>query len=278
MEESETEGAASLRLGNILYSNCFPVHARLIDRPRQGDPVLVDGIPSRLNDLLESGRIDVAPSSSIEFARHADRYSVFPDLVIGARGAVRSILFLGLRHPSALDGAVVAVPSASATSVVLLKALLRERWRARPRFFWFDQAREDPFARGADAALFIGDVALRTDLHAAARHRFDLGEEWRDETGLPFAFAVWQASVADGAKLRELHGLLMESRRYGLENREALAERHASRFGLDASMLADYWGSLSYEFDAPMRSGLQAFFEMAVAAGELARAPDLRWI
>ena len=32
-----------------------------------------------------------------------------------------------------------------------------------PRFRWFDQAREDPFAGGEAAALFIGDVG-RPDL------------------------------------------------------------------------------------------------------------------
>ena len=59
------------------------------------------------------------------------------------------------------------MPTASATSVVLLKVLLRLRWGVRPRFRWFDQAAEDPFAAGADAALFIGDVALRADLYPA---------------------------------------------------------------------------------------------------------------
>jgi chorismate dehydratase len=271
-------GAERLRLGHIVYSNCFPVHARLIDSPRAGDPVIVEGIPSHLNGLLESGEIDVAPCSSIEFARYADRYRLLPDLVIGSRGPVRSIQFLSRRQPGELGGRVVALPTASATSVVLLKILLSVRWGVKAEFFWFDQAREDPFARGADAALFIGDVALRPDLHSEVPFRYDLGEEWWRETGLPFAFAVWQAASEDDEALRSLHVLLLESRTYGHEHRSELARRHEDRFGLPAAMLDDYWRDLSYELDAPMLEGLRTFYRLAAELGEIPAAPDLRWI
>mgnify|MGYP006198831901 CR=1 FL=1 len=76
---------------------------------------------------------------------------------------VHSIVFLSDLPPGQLDGKVVAMPSASATSVVLLKILLRKMWDVAPAFRWFDQLSEDPFAGGASAALFIGDVALSPD-------------------------------------------------------------------------------------------------------------------
>jgi len=270
--------ASKLRLGHITYSNCFPVHARLIAQPRPGDPVMVEGIPSHLNRLLAEGGIDVAPCSSIEFARHAEQYRVLPELVIGSRGAVRSILLLSRRAPAELGGCTVAVPTASATSVVLLKILLRVRWRVAPEFFWFDQATEDPFARGADAALFIGDVALQADLFPDLPLRFDLGEEWRRETGLPFAFAVWQVGGGDARAVRELLRLLLESRAYGLERRAELAVRFAPRFGFPAELLDDYWSHLSYELDPAMEEGLRAFYRMAAEIGALPGVPALRWV
>jgi chorismate dehydratase len=244
----------TLRLGNIIYSNCFPVHARLLDRPEPGDPELVDGIPSRLNGMLERAEIDVAPCSSIEYARHADRYRVLPDLVIGSRGPVQSILFLSDRSPTELAGRRVAIPTASATSVVLLKILLHIRWGVRPETFWFDQAREDPFARGASAALFIGDVALR-----------------------PGLFPVWQVAAGTPAALRELHRTLVDSRAYGREHRAALAVRHAERFGLPARLLDDYWATLTFELDPPMVEGLRTFYRLAAELGEIPRAPEIRW-
>lgn len=266
-----------LRLGHIVYSNCFPVHARLLDRGVPAWIDVVEGVPGRLNGLLETGEIDVAPCSSIEFARNADRYRVLPDLVIGARGPVRSIIFASTRPPEELDGAVVAVPTASATSVVLLKVLLRLRWGVRASFRWFDQALEDPFAAGADAALFIGDVALRRDLYPHVPHRFDLGAEWWAHTGLPFAFAVWQAGGGSDRALRRLHEELLASRAYGFANRTALAARWAGHFGFDADFLDAYWAGLSYELDDAMLAGLTAFYHQAAEIGEIPVAPRLHF-
>jgi chorismate dehydratase len=267
-----------VRLGHITYSNCFPVHARIIDRGPPEGVSIVEGVPSYLNGLLERGEIEVAPSSSIEYARNADRYRILPELVIGSRGPVRSILFLSRRHPSELAGCTVAMPSASATSVVLLKILLAERWGVRPDTVWFDQAREDPFAAGAEAALFIGDVALRGDLYPAVPHRYDLGAEWWDHTGLPFAFAVWQAAGGSDAELRRLHAALLESRAYGTQNRSALAEKYAAHFGFDAAFLDSYWAGLSFDLDGAMIEGLQAYYQLAAAIGEIPTPPPLNWV
>jgi chorismate dehydratase len=267
-----------LRLGHITYSNCFPVHARLMDRGAPDGIAITEGIPGVLNGLLDRGEIDVAPSSSIEYARHADRYRILPDLVIGSRGPVRSILFLSRRDPAELAGATVAMPTASATSVVLLKILLAKKWGVRPETFWFDQARDDPFAAGADAALFIGDVALRDGLHPEMAFRYDLGQVWWEMTGLPFAFAVWQAGGGSDAQLRDLHRALMESRAYGCEHRVDLARRWAEHFGFTPEFLDAYWAGLTFELDAPMIQGLETYYRHAADIGEIERAPELRWV
>ncbi|MBB4637746.1 menaquinone biosynthetic enzyme MqnA/MqnD family protein [Longimicrobium terrae] len=269
---------APLRLGHITYSNCFPVHAGLIDRGPPAGVRITEGVPSYLNGLLDRGEIDVAPCSSIEFARHAGDYRVLPDFVIGSRGPVRSIQFLTRRPPEQLDGCTVAMPTASATSVVLLKVLLRVRWGVQPEFVWFDQATEDPFAAGAEGALFIGDVALRADLFPDVPTRFDLGAEWMAHTGLPFAFAVWQAGGGTDAQLRDLHAALLESRAYGLANRAELARRYAEHFGFSAEFLDRYWADLSYELDEPMLRGLNHFYELAAQIGEIPSQPEIRFV
>jgi len=266
-----------LRLGHILYSNCFPVHARFVHKAPPPGVRLVSGVPSYLNGLLARGQIDVAPSSSIEYARHDGRYRLFPHVVIGSVGAVRSILLVG-SPPETLDRRVVALPTASATSVVLLKILLRTRWRVAPRFIWFDQASDDPFALGAAAALYIGDIALRRDLHPHAPARVDLGAEWYAETRLPFAFALWQASGGSATALRALSSALVDSHAYWRERRTDLAERYAATFGLDARVLDAYWSGLQFELDAPMVEGVRAFYRLAAEIGEVAAAPPLVWI
>jgi chorismate dehydratase len=266
-----------LTLGHITYSNCFPVHAGILDGGMGAGLKVVEGVPSFLNGLLDRREIDVAPSSSIEFARHAASYGIMPELVIGSRGPVRSIRFLSGVNPEALGGRTVAMPTSSATSVVLLKVLLRTRWGVEPRFTWFDQATEDPFAAGADAALFIGDVALRGGLFPALPFRYDLGEVWWEHTGLPFAFAVWQVAGGSDDALRRLHATLLASREYGVRHQAELAVRWGPHFGFDPAFLASYWGGLSFDLDPSMIEGLRAFYALAAEIGEIPRAPELRW-
>ncbi len=43
----------------------------------------------------------------------------------------------------------------------------------------------------ADAALLIGDAALRVDPATLPFETLDLGDEWTAMTGLPMVFAVW---------------------------------------------------------------------------------------
>lgn len=265
-----------LRLGHISYSNCFPVHGRFIDQPRSWDPQLIEGTPAVLNGLLVRGEIDAAPSSSIEYARHADRYSIIPGHVIGARGRVRSIIFSSRLDPARLTGRTVALPTASATSVVLLKVLLRERWRSEPRFVWFDQAVEDPFEKGASAALYIGDVALGLS-HPAEGEAFDLGTEWFAHTALPFAFAVWQTTAPREAAIG-LHRQLDESKTFCAANLERLAARYADHFGMPAEALHRYWETLQYDLDREMVEGLETFYRLAKEVGELPEVPDIRWV
>ncbi len=270
-----------LRLGHIEYSNCFPVHALLVDRGAPAWLELVPGIPSQLNRALAAGAIDVSPCSSIEYARHADRYRILPDFVIGSDGPVQSILVESDRPLEALDGAEVALPTASATSVVLLRILLEQRLGIHPRYRWFDQATEaDPISGGAAAALRIGDVALRREF-AAGRLVEDLGAVWNEWTGLPFAFAVWQASAgpACDADLAALHGLLLESRAYFYDNAGELACRHHATFGLPADRLDAYWRSLTYTLDERMQRGLLRYYACAAELAEVpAPPPPLRWV
>lgn len=270
-----------LRLGHILYSNCFPVHALLVDRGAPDWIELTPGVPSHLNRALSAGEIDVSPSSSIEYARNADRYRILPGLVIGARGAVQSILLESERPPESLDGEEVALPTASATSVVLLRILLERRWGVRPRYRWFEQgAGADPVGEGAAAALWIGDVALERALDGTSRPLLDLGAAWYEWTGLPFAFAVWQVSAGTerDEELHALHELLHESRAYFDANVDALATHHAATYGLDAGLLARYWRTLEFTLDDSVIAGLLRYYELAASLGEIPRVPELRWV
>jgi chorismate dehydratase len=182
---------------------------------------------------------------------------------------VQSILLESTVPIDELDGAVVTVPTASATSVVLLRILLELRSGVRPRYEWFDQA--DAADRGADraaAALRIGDIALRRQPRPGSSV-YDLGAEWWSWTGLPFAFAVWQVRRdTDASEVQRLARLLRESRAWFDRHAERLAVQHAPAFGLTPDRLLQYWHSLRFDLDPSMQQGLLHFYELATHIAE----------
>lgn len=230
---------------------------------------IVRDIPTRLNAALAAGEIDVAPCSSIEYARHAGEYAILPHHSIGSAGAVQSILLESSVPLRRLHGAVVALPTASATSVVLLRVLLELRLGIEPRYEWYIQSdTSDALTNGARAVLRIGDVALRRRV-APGHTVHDLGAEWWAWTGLPFAFAVWQVRRdADPAEVRRLAGLLAESRAWFRVHDERLAYAHAAGFGLAPERLLQYWRSLRFDLDPSMQQGLLRFYRHAAELGE----------
>lgn len=267
-----------IRLGHIAYSNCVPVHARLLGPDRPAGIEIVRGTPAELNRALAEGAVDIAPASSIEFARHPERYRILPGLSISSRGAVRTIVLASRVPWRELDEATVALPTASATSVVLLRALLEVRHEVRPRYVWFRQETEDPFGAGAAAALFIGDLAAAAH-RAGHPHAYDLGTVWSEWTRLPFVFALWQTALGlDRADdLRGLRARLTDSRDWALARLGTLAAQHAADLGWEAGELESYWRSLDYGLDASLRDGLQAFYRFAAEIGDIPRAPELRF-
>jgi chorismate dehydratase len=268
-----------IALGHIAYANCFPVHGPILLGDVSFGGEIVSGEPAALNRLLATGRVQVAPCSSIEYARNHPRYRVLPDLGIVSRGEVRSILLGTTRDPEDLGRCRVATPTASASSTCLAEILLLRRYGASPQLGVFDQQAEDPF-ENFEAALFIGDVALATREERPDLIWTDLGAAWTEWTGLPFVYALWQvhAPPALSEDVQACGRALAESKAAGLADLEGLSRRYPVPVPLPRSGLADYWRGLDYGLDAEAGEGLRVFFEMAVDIGRLRSAPDLQFL
>jgi len=267
-----------LKLGHIIYSNCFPPHAGIVMR-KAGLPFkLVEGIPTQLNRMLYEGTIDVSPSSSIEYAMNPGRYILLPDLSITSKTRVMSILLESKVPIEELDRKVVALTTASATSVVLLRILLELRHLVHPGYIHYEQGREDPSDK-ADAMLTIGDLAIQRAAASSYPHCYDLGKLWNEFTGLPFVFALWQVNDRKNIHndLGRMYDIIMESKLYGLAHLAELAEATTSRFNLPSRVLFDYWNLFSYDFGEQEQKGLLAYYGYAAEIGAIEPVADLRF-
>lgn len=267
-----------IKLGHIIYSNCFPVHAGILTGKVNSPLKVVEGIPSELNRYLVEGKVDVSPSSSIEYAVNPGKYVILPGLSITSRTKVMSII-LESRVPLAeLDGNTVALTTASATSVVLLRILLELHQGVNPDFMQYEQGVEDPYEH-ADAVLTIGDLAIKRARASRLPHVYDLGELWYQHTGLPFVFALWQVNYKKTLEqdLARLYDALEESKRYGLAHLQELADGQAAKFDLPADLLVQYWKCFSYDFGTEEQKGLLTFYRFAAELGVIDSVPELHF-
>ncbi|MDA8099481.1 MAG: menaquinone biosynthesis protein [Nitrospiraceae bacterium] len=265
-----------LKLGHIIYSNCFLPHAGIrtgaVDYPFQ----MIDGVPTELNRLLVEGKIDVSPSSSIEYAVNAGKYLILPGMSISSRTRVMSILLESKVPIEELDKRAVALTTASATSVVLLRVILEIFFGVNPDFRQYEQGKEDPYQQ-ADAVLTIGDLALKRAAAPTFPHAYDLGELWHRKTGLPFVFALWQVNYRKSLDrdLARIYSILKASKDYGLAHVHELARDHAAEFGIPADILERYWKVLSYDFGPDEQKGLLTYYGYAAELGVISSVPDL---
>jgi chorismate dehydratase len=202
------------RIGSVPYLNARPLIYGIEERVTLCSP-------ARLADLMRRRQIDVGLAPVAEVLAR-DQYAVLDGFAIASQGAVRSV-FLAHREPVGKLRRV-AVDTASRTSAWLVRVILKHAHGVEPEFY--------PRPAGAklsehEAMMLIGDEAIWYLMRAPERCAgvLDLGEAWRELTGLPFVYAVWavhQAAAADPAALGELARLLREAKTAGLAHIEEI--------------------------------------------------------
>lgn len=281
----------TVRMGHIRFLNCYPMYCGLeqrghLDKDKPADRLdrpnieLVPGVPTELNRWLLSGHIDLGLISSIAYARNYRRLVISRRVSISSFGAVDSIQLV-TRKPLE-DVRSVALTTQSATSVALLKTMLKLRHRQQVEYGDLlgsvGEALEE-----YDGALVIGDQALEalyfpepgTTCH-------DLGLMWMDWTRLPMVYAVWatrdEFARTDAAELVAVEQELVDCRDYGRDHLPDVVESALGKYRFDRQSLMRYFALLYYGFRDEYQKGLLRFYELAYEAGELEEMPELRFI
>lgn len=269
-----------LRVGRIPYANLVPIFHALTTHFSLENVRFVPGTPSELNRKLRAGRLDISPSSSIEYGKHPERYLLCPNISISSRSKVMSVLLLSNGPLSKLPDDPIAVTGASDTSTVLLEILLREALGKRNRLVRTHASPKEALRRHP-AFLAIGDEAIRASMDGTSKHVTDLGEWWRRETGLPFVFALWIVSREALPQRREpLRGFartLLSAKRIA---RESLTRPEHLRIGpvwMPKELRTAYWRNLSYDLEEEAE-GLLRFYRLAKKIGRIPSVPPLRFL
>lgn len=256
-----------LKIGDMEYANVYPLFYHL---KKRGDLKFVPGVPSYLNKIIREGGIDVAPCSSIEFARNAELYKIIPDISISCINEVKSVILFSEVPLIELSGKKIFLTSESNTSIVLLKILLSEFYPVNVGWTCYKEE--------SSAHLLIGDSALREYYYGDAPYKYDLGQLWYEATGLPFVFALWIARKdSPQDELKQFTSILSEIKNGEANNHRALLEFYTEH-GFTDEQMHDYWHTINYDLTEKHLEGLKMYFELAKKIGEIKEVPKLTFV
>jgi chorismate dehydratase len=281
-----TANLPKLRISIVQYLNTAPLVWGFTNGPLRGKYELSFTVPSLCAEALRSRAADIAIIPAIEYQRMGDLV-ILPDMAIASQNQVRSLLIIS-KMPIE-EARSIALDSSSRSTQALTKILCHRWWKIAPEFL---ETPPDAVAmlHGADAALLIGDPALRLSIEiqdsakrgaageqvssgndagipdAGTVHVYDVVEEWRKMTNLPAVLAVWAArsEVVNAEVIEDFQ----TSRDFGLQNVEEISQRAARDLHLPAGELKRYLTeNIDFRLGEENLRGLTAYFRFASTLG-----------
>ncbi|OEV03331.1 menaquinone biosynthetic enzyme MqnA/MqnD family protein [Streptomyces oceani] len=253
------------RVGHIEFLNCLPLYWGLARTGALLDVQLSKDTPDRLGEQLVRGELDIGPVSLVEFLRNADDLVVLPDIAVGCDGPVMSCEIVSRVPLERLDGARTALGSTSRTSVRLARLLLDEHYGVAPEYYTSSPDLNQMLSE-AEAAVVIGDLGLRAFLRGLSEPDLrvhDLGQLWKDWTGLPFVFAVWAVRrdylEREPEIVRTVHKAFLASRDLAMEEVTKVAEQASRWEPFEASVLERYFTTLDFRLAEEQLAGIREF-------------------
>lgn len=250
-----------IRVASVGFLNARPLIAGLDARPGLA---LSLHVPSRLQGRIERNEADVALLPVIDLQR-IPNLKVIPSGGIGCDGPTLTVRLFSQTPFDKLT--TLACDPDSHTSVALARIILEKRYNVKPELINLYDARGTP----GEARLLIGDKVVCEE-PVGFEHQLDLGAAWKQMTGMPFVFAVWCAR--GDVELGDLPEVLVEARRRGMEQINAIVDKFAIPRGWPAGIAIQYLTRyLNYEIGERQLEAIRLFHRLAAEAGIVPQPP-----
>lgn len=267
-----------MKLGHIDYLNCYPFYYYAFEKaPLKGIRIHSD-YPSELNKMLRHGQLDMSPISSASCSDLAEDVLVLPEFCLSSVGYVGSVILISKVPIEDLSGKKVGVTTASHTSVVLLKVLLKEYYKQEPLFIQTDPR---PTLKDIDAALIIGNDAM-VKTPGPTSYTYDLGDLWLRKTGFPVVFAVFAVREKVINKYEGEIKSVISSYHRSLhclkEEKENVIAKAKKRYPDIIYNIDDYYDLLEFEFTDDLKKALMFYYSIAGEMGLIKKVKTLRYL
>ncbi len=270
----------AIKVGRISFLNVLPIYYPLESNLIENNFNFFYGPPAQLNKLMSEDMLHISSVSSIEYLRHSDQYELIPNIAIGSCGPVQSVLLLSQKPIHDLDGAKILVSAETHTSAALLKILFSEHISIAPVYEIGNASELLASGQRPDALLAIGDEALNLRNHDDYTYKLDLGEAWREWTGLPFIFGVWivRKDLAKKKEIIEAVKTLIRAKEWGQENIDQMSEITSEKSILSPDEMKSYFEGLVYDLEEKEKEGLKIFAKYLHKTGQIEHIPNLNFI
>jgi len=259
-----------IKLGRISYTNTWPIfhHFDPAELPFQTE--MHPDMPATLNRKLKAGEIDMSAISSYAYGISSDSYYFLPNLSVSSFGRVQSILLFMKSPLEQIIHGKIALTTTSATSVNLLKIIMEKFYGGKPTYEDAEPSLE-AMLENADAALLIGDHAIRASWTNHGYHVLDLGEVWNVWTGHWMTYALWAVHKETAHRYPEavqrIYEDLLDSKDKSSRSLEPIVSKAMSQIGGTSQYWHNYFHTLCHDFGPEQKAGLQLYFQYARELG-----------
>ena len=261
-----------ISIGLINFINCLPINYTL-EKWAPEDVIFSRGNPALINELIKDGQVQVAPISSIEYLCNDKDYVLLKEACISSDGECGSVILFSGCEIKDLEGKTIAIPNNSASSIAMLKVLLKEKGISLENINFVVHKYSGGLAESFkkyDAVLYIGDNALiaRYRLQNDNLHQYDLGRLWKQTTGLPAVFGSWVARADWAANhqddLERVKFLISKAVEAGMGMYfNEVVKIAVSDFDLPDDYIKDYLtGKIKYNYTYEHEKSLKLFKEL----------------
>ncbi|WP_051012462.1 menaquinone biosynthetic enzyme MqnA/MqnD family protein [Desulfobacula toluolica] len=267
-------------MGKISYINASPVYYGLDHGLLPHWLAMISDVPSVLNRKIITGQIEVSPISAAFYAMHHRELLLLPDLSISCHGRVLSVILASNYAIDDLEGKKVMFTRESASAASFMKMIFNQR-KVSPVYEIGSVNNCRMVSESVDAALVIGDAALRQPWDQVFEYTIDLGQLWFEMTQLPFVFAVWVVRRSFAQKypflVKDIHQLLLESKKQGYQHMDEVVEAGKTKLNLERSIIKEYFDLLYCDLDDKKIKAMQMFFNSLLDQGILKEKTDIRF-
>lgn len=268
-----------IRVACVQYLNTAPLVEGL---DKLKGLTIIPAVPADIAPMVRSGQADLGLASIIDAADSDTPLSIVPAGMIGCDGPTLTVrLFSTVPLEKVTQ---VCVDADSHTSVALARVLLAERFRVRPDIFEFN-ALERIALGGAtphqddqgwpETLLLIGDkVVTHSPPAVKYAHQLDLGEAWKDLTGLPFVYASWMCRTKtldddEGRRWIALAAAMLDrQRRHNRTRLDWLVQQWAPKARWPVDLAQHYIAELlRYEVGPREREAIDRFYGLCAKNG-----------